>query len=106
MENFWGMTEEQMRLYVESNPEKINEKDAYARSLLYVAACEGMSPPFISWLVDKGGDVNSKNSGSYQLSPLFVAKTAEVVDILLKQGGANTTCLNSWQMNPPHGSLL
>lgn len=55
--DFHSMTEAEMREYIDRQPDQVNEVDASGDPMLDVAVSRGMSPAFISRLVDRGADV-------------------------------------------------
>jgi len=62
--SFWRMNEVQMRHWVEANPGRVDDKDRYGRTPLYVAVRDIKSLALTVWLVDeKGADVNGPISG-------------------------------------------
>lgn len=54
-----GMTEMQLRRWVQANPGRVNNKDNNGSPALFVAACSLKSVPLVAWLLDeKGADAN------------------------------------------------
>lgn len=84
------MTEEEMRQYIQGHPDRVNEPDQRGHLMLVNAFDANMSPAFIAWLLAQGADAK-KGDEVESKSPLSVAKSAAVVDLLLKQGG-ETPC--------------
>ncbi len=58
--------------------------DEWSRTALYCAIADNRSFSYIKYLVDKGANLNTLNCGDE--SPLDIAKTAEVRNLLLKNG--------------------
>jgi hypothetical protein len=89
--SFQDMTEAEMRLFVESHPDQVNEKDVSGHTMPRVAIEMNMNPAFISWLVEKGADVKMCNFHGFSMLN---------VDILLKKGLNPTCCDNSYRCTP------
>lgn len=52
------MSEQEIRTWVLANPEHVNEKDSYQNTLLYNAVFRHPDPEYISWLLERGYDVD------------------------------------------------
>lgn len=96
--NFEEMSDEEMRTWVENNPDKINDRNGEGWPLLYIATWYHRGPGLIAWLIDTVGcDVNSR--ADCGATPLHHAASADVVSLLLDRR-ADPTLRDSCNMTP------
>lgn len=94
---FRGMTEVQLRKWLEANPKHLNAMGDYLWTPLYTATIL-KSLPLVLWLLDeKGADVNKWANGGER--PLHAASTL-VLNALLDRG-ANPTLKHDWSDDTP-----
>lgn len=88
---FDEMTDEEMQTWVENNTDKISDLIETGWPLLYIAVFYGKSPGLISWLIETMNcDVNSRGMGDFGGTPLHVARSEEIVCLLLEKGADPT----------------
>jgi len=86
---FWDMNEAELRQWVEANPARVNDRDRWGNTLLYVAVCRLKSLSLAVWLVDaKGADVNAR--GKHGETPLHGAQSLHILTALLDRGADPT----------------
>jgi ankyrin repeat protein len=81
--SFRFMSEQEIRTWVLANPEHVNEKDSYMNTLLYNAVSRGAGPEYISWLLERGYDVDNDGPG---LQPICITRSVAVLSVLLENG--------------------
>jgi len=83
--SFYGMSEAQLRQWVEAHPGRVNAKDSGQHTPLCVAVSVLESLPLIVWLIDKkGADVNVRTRTRY--TPLQLAPATHILAALLERG--------------------
>jgi hypothetical protein len=84
--NFYGMSETQLRQWVEAHPGRVNSKDCGQHTPLCVAVSVLKSLPLVLWLIDeKRADVNVRTrTGLYP--PLQLAQSLDILAALLSRG--------------------
>jgi len=88
--SFWRMNEVQMRHWVEANPGRVDDRDRYGRTPLYVAVRDIKSLALTVWLVDeKGADVNGPISGGLT-SLHWRSLSLDILPVLLDRGADPT----------------
>lgn len=82
---FSGMSEAELRLWVEANPGRVNDKDNQGLTALVWAACQLESLPLTVWLLDeKGADVNARWIGGRTV--LMSTTSPDIISALLARG--------------------
>lgn len=89
MLRFGGMTEAQLRQWVEGNPGRVNDTDKDNCTLLYAASSLLKSLPLVLWLVDvMGADLNTQVLRGQ--TALAIIDTLDILNALLDRGADPT----------------
>lgn len=91
------MTEEELRLWVDANPTRVNDRDRDGCTPLHAAACTLDSLPLFLWLLRKGSDVNAKDNFGY--ASLHSTDSPDIITALL-DNGADPLLLSDFSSTP------